>query len=200
MGFLRLPAVALVALGVLVVDPAGSAFSPRAASASVALGVTLDELVQHSDLAIVGEAVESQSRWETVAGGRRIVTYTRLQPLERVYGQPPAELWVRTLGGVVGRIGQQVSGEARLPVGSHSLLFLTKSPDGALVVTARAQGHFFVVADDAGTRRLRPSPDVGSVVARDRKAQTARAELGDRPLGAALDLVTARRGRAHAGR
>jgi hypothetical protein len=199
MRVLHFVAAAVCALGVLVLDPAYPSSGPQPASASVALAVTLDELVRHSDIALVGEAVEARSAWETVAGGRRIVTYTRVRALESVYGQPPDELWVRTLGGVVGRIGQQVSGEARLPTGSRHLLFLTRAPDGALVVTARAQGHFFVERE-GGTLKLRPSPDAGAIVTRDRKRPTARGELADQPLRAGLDLVVARRGRVHAGR
>jgi hypothetical protein len=60
-----------------------------------------------------------------------------------------AETWVRTLGGVVGNVGQRVEGEAVLTVGRPCLLFLRKGPvDGFYDVTARAQGQFPLVIDE----------------------------------------------------
>jgi hypothetical protein len=60
------------------------------------------------------------------------------------------EQWVRTLGGVVGKVGQIVDGEAVFSPGHASLLFLRPGPVGALDVTARGQGQFPLVAGTAG--------------------------------------------------
>ena len=52
------------------------------------------------------------------------------------------------MGGIVGKVGQIVEGEAAFAPGETSLLFLRPGPVGAYVVTARGQGQFPVVADD----------------------------------------------------
>ncbi len=48
--------------------------------------------------------------------------------------------WLRTLGGVVGHVGQRVEGEAVLSFGYQALVFLGAGKAGTFDVTARAQG------------------------------------------------------------
>jgi hypothetical protein len=165
----------------------------------VSLAVTVEQLVEHSELAVVGVATERHSKWETVAGGKRIVTYTKVEVERTLFGTAPAELWVRTLGGVVDRIGQQVAGEPQLAAGGRTLLFLTPS-DGAHVVTARAQGHFRVMTTDDGKRLLRPSPDTCALVPRKDGATPAQKALDGRELAPTVQLVTDLRSRARAPR
>jgi hypothetical protein len=196
----RVLAVGLVAVLTFLAAPSGVLLGPPMAEASVALAVTLEELVDHADLAVVARATERHSQWEEIGGSRRIVTYTRLELLRTVGGPPPDELWVRTLGGAVDAIGQQVEGEARLPLGSRSLLFLTHSPDDAWVVTARAQGHFPLVSTPDGKTKLRRSPDVGAIVARKGPSTPARDVLVGRELESALQAVRSTWAKRHAAR
>lgn len=134
--------------------------APVPASASVAVQLSLDDLVRASRYVVVATAGERYSVWEELAGGRRMVTYTRLSIDRSIVGQPSRDVWVRTLGGTIGSIGQYVSGEARLPAGSRSLLFLSEAA-GTLVVTALGQGQYPIMpptkVDDVP--RLRPSSD-----------------------------------------
>jgi hypothetical protein len=146
----------------LIALPPLSAF-PLQAEAHTARALTLDELVGISTYVVVATAGERRSVWEDLPSGRRIVTYTRLAVERAVAGAPGAELWVRTLGGAVGKIGQAVPGEAQLATGSRSLLFLYET-NGVVVVAAMAQGHYPIVADDKGVARLVPSPDIGMLV------------------------------------
>jgi hypothetical protein len=112
------------------------------ARASVSIAVTWDA----STSAAVVTAIESRSVWE----GGRIYTYTHVRVDRTVAGNLPTggDAWVRTMGGVVDRIGQLVEGEAVLVGGRPSLLFLHPGPIGALEVTARGQGQLAIVADD----------------------------------------------------
>lgn len=140
----------------------------RPASASVALQLSLEDLVRASRYVVVATAGERYSVWEDLAGGRRMVTYTRLSVERSIVGQPGREVWVRTLGGTIGSIGQYVSGEARLPTGSRSLLFLSEAA-GTLVVAALGQGQYPVVTTPAelgGVPRLRASSDRPELVVR----------------------------------
>ena len=196
----RVLVVGLVAALAFLAAPSPMWLGPPMAEASVALAVTLEELVDHADLAVIGRATKRHSQWEEVGGSRRIVTYTRLEQLRAVAGTAPDELWVRTLGGAVDDIGQQVEGEARLPLGSRSLLFLTHSPDDAWVVTARAQGHFPLAATADGKVKLRRSPDVGAIVARKGPSVPARDVLVGRELESALQAVRSTWAKRHAAR
>lgn len=177
----RVLLAALLALAAGIADPQAPWQGPPVAHASVSLAVTMAELVERAELVVVGVAMERRSQWESVGGGKRIVTYTRVDVERAVYGAAPAELWVRTLGGVVDRIGQQVAGEPRLAIGERTLLFLTPS-DGAYVVAARAQGHFRVLSRDDGKQVLHPSPDSGTLVPRKDGAPSAQKVLAGREL------------------
>lgn len=154
-----------LALPALAVRPDAPLDGPAPAEAAVSIHATLEELVRASSLVVVATPTERHSAWEELAGGRRIVTYTLLKVDRAVVGAPSGEVWVRTLGGAVGKIGQVVSGEARLDLGAPSLLFLA-SADGALVVTGMAQGHYRIVRDEGGATRLAPSPDAGTLLPR----------------------------------
>jgi hypothetical protein len=123
------------------------------AGASVSLAVTWDALVRESSAAAVVTPVESRAVWED----GRICTYTRVHVERAVAGELGAgtDAWVRTLGGIVGKIGQIVDGEAVFSPGRPSLVFLRRGSVGAMDVTARGQGQFPVVADGDPSHPLR---------------------------------------------
>lgn len=179
----------------LTLQPDTPLEGPRPASASVSVSISLEQLVASASAVVVGAAVERQSRWEEIGGARRIVTYTRIAVAEAVAGDPGGkEVWVRTLGGVVDKVGQSVAGDARIALSSRSLLFLARAGDGALVVAGMAQGHYPVVEEEpaagGAARRLSPprtrlsaSPDTGAILARPGPMISAREVL----VGATLD-------------
>jgi hypothetical protein len=139
------------------------AVAPVDARASVSIAVTWDALLRESTVAAVATPVESRCVWED----GRIYTYTRLRIDRVVAGETVAgnEAWVRTMGGVVGTVGQLVDGEPVLAPGQSSLLFLHPGPVGALEVTARGQGQFPIVTGDRAPARLVRSTSVGALVA-----------------------------------
>jgi hypothetical protein len=159
------------------------------AEASVSLLLSLDELCAASTHVVVATAGERRSVWEDLPSGRRIVTYTRLAVERSVAGAPVKEVWVRSLGGVVGRLGQSVAGEAQMPAGSRALLFLSEAR-GVVVVAGRAQGHFPVKIDADGAVRLAPSADAGMLVPRRGPTISARERLVGRTLDDAASEVT----------
>lgn len=165
------------------------------AEASVSVLASLDELVAMSKRVVVATALERKSQWEEVGGSRRIVTYTRLSIDDAVVGEAPSELWVRTLGGVVGRVGQAVAGEAEMKVGERGVFFLADSGRTSVVV-ARAQGHFRLIAGQDGELRLRPSPDAGALLPRRGPTVTAREVLLGKRLGDATELIRRVKARA----
>lgn len=128
------------------------------AEASVSIAVLFDPLVAASDVVAVVVPVETTSVWEE----GRIYTYTRVKVESTVGGEVGGEAWIRTRGGVVGKVGQLVDGEAVFAKDKPSLVFLRKGASGTFDVNARAQGQFPVVLDDATkTRRLQRAANVG---------------------------------------
>jgi hypothetical protein len=134
--------------------------------ASVSIAVTWDGLLRESTAAALVTALEGRSVWE----GDRIYTYTHVRVERGVAGEltTGGDAWVRTMGGVVGKIGQVVDGEPVLSRGETSLLFLHPIPGrpaGAFDVTARGQGQFPLVADEKTPPHLLRSTSAGGLVA-----------------------------------
>ena len=132
-------------------------FRVRPAQATLMRAITLNELVSQSRHAIVATPGEASSRWETIGGHERIVTYTKVRveyPLDGT-APPSSELVVRTLGGRVGDIGQIVPGEAPLRRLGTAALFLEPVATDVFAVTAMSQGHYPILADLKGAKRLR---------------------------------------------
>jgi hypothetical protein len=138
----------------------------RPARAGVMLPLTLTELVQRSVFAMVGVTRESTSEWESDSQGKRIVTYTRLETEQVLDGRsaPSGDLFLRTLGGDVGEIGQLVQAEAELERDKPAVFFLRDSVPGTYGVTGMAQGHYRLRADRGGIYRLLPGGNLAGLV------------------------------------
>jgi Matrixin len=159
------------ARGALAIGGAAVALATLAAhdaAASVSISVLFEDLVRGASAAAIVSPLEKQAVWE----GGHIATYTHVRVDQVMGGSLPGELWVRTLGGGVGRIGQIVEGEAQFAVGQASLVFLRPHvdpvgarADDAFVVVERAQGQFPVAGGDGEGRHLTQAPDVGSLIA-----------------------------------
>jgi len=134
---------------------------PGDAQASVSIAVGFDQLVKDADTVGIASPVESKSVWED----GRIWTYTRLKIEQGVAGDlgTGSEGWVRTMGGVVGKIGQMVDGEPVFTTGKSSLLFMRKlKATGTWEISARGQGQYPVVVDEnLKTRKIIRSATAG---------------------------------------
>ncbi len=185
--------LSVLALTSVSLDPRSGLSLGREASASVSVLMSIDELVEVSADVVVATAVEQKSRWEDLPAGKRIVTYTRLVVDESVSGTGRSEIWVRTLGGKVGKIGQIVSGEAEISLDSRALFFLAEVDDGAgrggvTIVSGMAQGHFPI--DETGDEpRLKASPDAGLLLPRRGPAISAQEILVGRKLTEARGVI-----------
>jgi hypothetical protein len=161
---MRLVRLSLLAASVVVGAAASvvtGAVAPTDAHASVSIAVAYDALVKDADAVGVATPLESKSVWED----GRIYTYTRVKIDQGIAGElgTGADGWVRTMGGVVGKIGQMVDGEPVFTSGKSSLVFLRKFKlGGTWEVSARAQGQYPVVTDETGKiRKVTRSAAVG---------------------------------------
>ena len=135
------------------------------ARASVSIAVAFDALVKDADGVALITPVDAQSVWED----GRIFTYTKVkidQPVAGEVGGAGAEGYVRTMGGVVGKIGQMVDGEPVFVSGKSSLLFLRKLKAGNVFeVSERAQGQYPLILDEVRkSRKIVRSANAGMLL------------------------------------
>lgn len=153
----------LLVVGALAL-PAAAVLVPSDAAASVSIAVGFDMLVKDSDVVAVVTPGEQKSVWED----GRIYTYTKVRVERGVAGDigAGADGWVRTMGGVVGKIGQLVDGEPVFMKDKASLLFMRKfKAGGVFEVSARAQGQYPITLDEATKRqKLLRSSAVGMLL------------------------------------
>lgn len=168
------------------------------ADASVSTAATLEGLVTFAHVVALAEPTESRTEWQN----GKIVTYTRLSVIERVSGEGPAAVWVKSLGGTVGDIGQSVEGEPTFAKGTRSLVFLRRLPNDAgapdaHVVVSRAQGQYPLALEKARWM-VRSNVRVGMILPPREAADTpvvvlpkqaALARLRDRPVDDVLREV-----------
>jgi hypothetical protein len=144
--------------------PAAAVFVPSDAAASVSIAVAFDMLVKDADSVAVITSGDQTSVWED----GRIYTYTKVHVDQGVAGElgAGADGWVRTMGGVVGKIGQLVDGEPVFVKDKPSLVFMRKFKAGGVYeVAARAQGQYPVTVDaTTKQRRLIRSTAVGMLL------------------------------------
>lgn len=119
----------------------------KAAHAHSYVEISIDFLAQRATRVVVAMPVDDMSVWEEAEGGKRIVTYHRVQVQADVVGEGDQEIWVRRLGGVVEGVGQIVHGAATLRTGQPMMLFLAKRTDGTFSVIGMDQGCFPVTID-----------------------------------------------------
>jgi hypothetical protein len=174
-------------IGVSLLAIGGAAAGSRDAQASVSAAALFDDLVKQSSAAALVTPLEQRGDWE----GNRIVTKTHVRVDRLIAGALPGDLWIRTLGGSVGHIGQIVEGQATFTPGVTTLLFLqpridpaTKAPTDAFAVVGSAQGEYPVVTREGSAPRLGHAPNLGAIVPPpgSEGARFAREVLEDRPV------------------
>ena len=164
-----------------------------AARASTLVQLGLRELCQRATLVVAATPIESMVVWEDSSGarGHRIVTYTHARVDRVIAGAASAELWIRTLGGSIGDIGQQVDGEAVLAPGQPGLFFLRQLADGPHGVVGMSQGQFTLDSPSVGpTTRVWPMPSRPRLLARAHAKPVNNPTLEGKTLDQATQLIT----------
>jgi hypothetical protein len=133
----------------------GLVFSTQA-GATTLLKTDLQELSSTSDVVVRGTVKRVESRW--TKDGSRIVTDIDVEVREAMKGAPPKTVTIRQPGGVVGDIGQKVSGLASFQEGEDVVVFLEKKPGNAFDVRGWAQGKY-KIAKGADGKALMAIPE-----------------------------------------
>lgn len=185
-----------LALALGVATPVVLSLGEGSAQASTAIALTVQDLVDRSDAVVVAIPKSRTARWES----GKIYTYTTVAIDTAVSGSGKAgeTFVVRTLGGTVDKLGQQVAGEATLPLDAPLVLFLrpipagTTAPAGTRHVVGMAQGAFRVVTGKDKIARLEPHLDGLSLVPQPGvKDPAAHVALGGRAVADATTTLRA---------
>ena len=150
----RLVSIGLLALAVAVVPLSASTFlqmSPR-------------DLVRDSAAVVQGQVLKVSSFWDQ--GGRVIMTEALVQVEEKILGNTPSVVVVRTFGGTVNGYTIEAHGFPKFRANERVLLYLEAEKDGATRVTGYQQGHFRIITDKGGVERAVPTVDGADIVTR----------------------------------
>lgn len=117
-----------------------------ALAATTALKLGLDTLTDKSGRVIIGKAGKGEARWDAARTG--IWTHYSVAVSETLKGDAANTIEVSIRGGVVGDVGQHVSGAGRLEDGKQYLLFLWKDDAGRWQLQGMIQGAFLLETRD----------------------------------------------------
>jgi len=140
-------------LGLLVLSPV--------ALATTVLRADVPSLTLHSDDIVRGRVLTLQSHW--TGDKLRIVTDVTVQVEETLKGRPAKTVTIRQPGGIVGDVGQKVSGLAAFKPGEEVVVFLERRGP-VHVVTGLAQGKFHLDRLKDGSVRATPDGTADTLV------------------------------------
>lgn len=115
-----------------------------ARSGAMIVRMTLDDIVQESADIVQGRVVSRESHM--LDGSNRIVTDIKIQVSESWAGKQSAgkTITVRTLGGVVGEVGERVEHQPVFGPNEEVVLFVQDDGQGNVRCVYEAQGKFAV--------------------------------------------------------
>jgi hypothetical protein len=131
--------------------------------ASTFLWMEPQELVRGSAAVVQGEVLKVESFWDRA--GRVIVSEVMVRVEEKVFGDTPSVVVVRTWGGTVNGYTVEAHGFPKFQPHERVVLYLEAERDGASRVTGYQQGHYRVVRDKSGVEMAVPTVDAGHIVA-----------------------------------
>ncbi len=129
-----------------------------AAQATTMLREEVPELTRSSDAVVRGKVVRTESRWSS--DRMRIYTEIELEVSESLKGAPAKRITLVQPGGVVGDIGQTVSGLASFSPGEDVVVFLRKKGP-RFAVNGLGQGKYAVRPGKDGKTPLAVPQDLG---------------------------------------
>jgi hypothetical protein len=127
------------------------------------------ELVDGSAAVVQGEVLKVTSFWDRK--GQVIISEALVQVEEKVFGEAPSVVVVRTWGGTVNGYTVEAHGFPKFQANERVLLYLGREKDGVSRVTGYQQGHFRIVRDESGVEIAVPTTDDGGgIIGRDGRA------------------------------
>jgi len=154
--------ISLLVLVVLVITAISTGWASRAdttpevalqtTDTTLAASLSLEDMVQQSDVIAIGNCTETQSVWVDNA----LVTLAKVSVNETLKGNETSDLTVALPGGVDANrkfpIAMSYPGAPRMTPGEDVFLFLTNTGEvaGSYTVAGFSQGKFSIVKDEDG--------------------------------------------------
>ena len=154
-------AMALIVVGLLVSSHwSGKAVNAplpqdvvhRAIDTSVANGLSMNDMIDRSDLIAIGSCIDTRSAW----ADRTLVTLATISVAETLKGAEMGTITVALPGGIDANrkfpIAMTYPGAPRITAGENVFLFLTADTEalGSYAVTGFSQGKFSIAKDEQG--------------------------------------------------
>lgn len=127
-----------------------------AADSTLALALSLEDMVNQSDLIAIGNCVETRSVWVD----RALVTLATVSVTESLKGNATSTITVELPGGIDANravpIAMTYPGAPNLTPGEDVFLFLTATGEvaGSYTVAGFSQGKFSIVTDEDGEQMV----------------------------------------------
>ena len=132
--------------------PPAEAVVQKSAGASVAHGLSLNDMIETSDLIAIGSCVDTRSVWVD----RTLVTLATISVAETLKGAASGTITVALPGGIDANrkfpVAMSYPGAPRIATGEDVFLFLNAGGEaaGSYTVTGFSQGKFAIVKDEDG--------------------------------------------------
>ncbi|HYM10548.1 MAG TPA: hypothetical protein VEU62_07445 [Bryobacterales bacterium] len=135
----------LLTIGIFLLAAAslGATMTPR---------LSLEELVQRSELIVHGRVLRTWSAWDDAH--QFIWTHSEIEITEALKGAPGSTIVVSEPGGIVDGVGMWIAGMARYQPGEEMVVFLYKTPIGYWRARGLGQGKFKVEEGAVNGERL----------------------------------------------
>ncbi len=172
-----------------------AALCSAAAWATTLLAADVPALTRGADTVVRGTVTKLGSHW--TGDHLRIVTEVQIEVAEAYKGAPPPAVTVVQPGGVVGDVGQAVSGLATFSEGEEVVVFLERRPGGSFLVAGMAQGKYRVERSSDGKEAFAVPDDTGDALVLD-PVTRAPVSTGKRRPPTLVELVAAVRAAAAA--
>lgn len=132
------------------------------AFATTLIALDVPAMSRSADAIVQGRVQKVEARQSK--DGARIMTYATVEVAESLKGQGVSTVEVVQPGGVVGDVGQRVSGTARLQVGDEVVVFLERRGPARFMLVGMAQGCFRVERSSDGKAAFAVQDSDGEVM------------------------------------
>jgi hypothetical protein len=113
-----------------------------AAQATLVPALSLERLVDQSEIIVHGRVTSSWAAWD--GGHKYIWTHYRIDVLDPIRGSRGASVVVSEPGGSLDVVNMRISGAPEYAVGEEAIVFLYRTPIGYLRATGYGQGKYTV--------------------------------------------------------
>lgn len=173
---------------------------PRAATSTVVIPPSFDELVTRAQSIFVGEVINRRSIWESGANGRVIITQVTLKVDDVWKGSVGPITRLEFLGGTVDDVTFEVSGIPTFTIGQRDVLFVSAEARAISPLVGFMYGRLRIERDaTSGVDRVRTfdGRSLGNVTEIGRQRSDPAAAVTPMRL---IDMAAAVRARVRAGR